>query len=516
MGLSAKQASPENVNRKTFPEMLWDSLACFRSIQLAIVLLSLMAIGILIGVMMPQEGLVAPLEIKHNFGANYRLYKSMGLFNVYSSYWFITLEVLFFFNLLIGSFKWLKPAFLAATRKTFLPPSRILAAQAAGKMKSPFGQAETVQQLSRLLKKHRYGVYAEGQQTVDPGTGQAYQALYATKGNFSRFGPVIAHFGILCLLIASVAAAFTGFKAQKVAVPGETFNIMQANTFVPNVNPKVWQGSVPTWKFKVEDFRIEYYPDHPETVKQYFCTLSVTGADGKLKARKTISVNDPLSVQDLTVYQASFTPTGKLFMEINGKPRTVEINSQFQQRPISMVPIEGNLALVVFPFFVQQDPMAKQNHVMMFLSNGKGFLGAAPGKMPTNLRLNEGESGVLKGIRIKYVKPEIATGLQIKKAPEVPYMYAAYLIIILGTVVCFFSQRQLWIGIRNLPDGGGCEVSFLHKTNKARLSFNKELAVLEAALQRQWRVLPGEVLPGNEEIETRLSDSRSGQEVMTR
>ena len=42
-----------------------------------------------------------------------------------------------------------------------------------------------------------------------------------------------------------------------------------------------------------------------------------------------------------------------------------------------------------------------------------------------------------------YIKPEMSTGLQIKKAPEVPLMYTAYLIIGIGTLLCFFSQRQI-------------------------------------------------------------------------
>src|SRR5689334_2914634 len=85
-----------------FPDQVWASLACFRSIQLAIILISLLALAILAGVLLPQDGLVETAQIKHQFGPNYHMLKAMGFFNVYSSYWFVSLEVLFFLNLLLG------------------------------------------------------------------------------------------------------------------------------------------------------------------------------------------------------------------------------------------------------------------------------------------------------------------------------------------------------------------------------------------------------------------------------
>lgn len=485
---TSPSGKPQSREKKSFPTQVWELLSCFRTIQLAIILLSLLAVGVLIGVFMPQDGLVTPLEIKKQYGENYRLLKAFGLFNVYSSYWFITLEVLFFFNLFFGSFKWLKPAFLSATRKTFFTPEQMANAKEHGDMTSPETQNQTLEALQATLKKHRYGVY---QDPENP------NRLYATKGNFSRFGPVVAHFGILLLLIFSVMAAFTGFKAQKLASPGQTFQLMQSDYFMTNVHPTLWLGSVPTWEVRVKDFRIEYYPDHPETVKQYFCTLQILNPDKSVRMEKVISVNDPLNLEDVTFYQASFSPTGKLFLEINGQSKTVEINADFQSRPINVTPLTKDISLIVFPFFVQQDHV-KHNHVALFLQKDGKFVGSAPGKMPTNLRLNEGESGQLASLNIKFVKPEFATGLQIKKAPEVPWMYLSYIIIMLGTVMCVFSQRQIWIAIRphasyKNEEGVGQQVLFLFKTNRAKVSFMKELSALESALQKKWAPKLGSV-----------------------
>lgn len=455
--------------------VIWEWLACFRSIKLAIVLLSLLAVGVLVGVFLPQEGLVETVQIKKTYGESYRVMKAMGFFNVYSSYWFIAIEVLFFFNLLFGSFQWLKPAFLSATRKFFLSTAQMAKTKEHALLLSPHDEATTLAQLKNTFKKHRYGVYANP---------EAPTQTYATKGNFSRFGPVIAHLGILMMLIASVYGAFTGFKAQQIAMPGSTFNLMQVGSFTPNVNAGIWQGTVPNWQFSVDDFRIEFYPDHPETVKQYFCNLKLKDARGKLLAQKVISVNDPLSHEDLTIYQATFTPTGRMFMEVNGRPVTFQINSTFGEQPISVTPISKDLALLMFPFFVQQG--AKANNVRIMLQMDGKVYQPDPKQMPPNLQLKEGESGEFAGLKLKYIRPEYATGLQIKKAPEVPWMYLSFGIIMLGTILCIFSQRQLWASVRPLPNGQGTAVYILHKTNKARASFFKELARMETALHQQW------------------------------
>lgn len=460
-------------------------LACFRSVQLAIVLISLLALATLAGVLIPQEGLVDTAQIKHDFGTNYRLFKAMGLFSVYSSYWFIALEVLFFFNLLFGSFQWLKPAFLAATRNTFFSASYIehspqrLVFQTAEPAEAVSGR------ISTWLRKNHYGVYpAPAERQVN-----GVQLLYATKGNFSRLGPVVAHFGILLMLVASVYGVFYGYKAQKLAVPGETFAIPDSQMFKTNSDPSLWLGSLPDWKIRVNDFRIEYYPEgqapqKTAVVKQYFADLSVINKAGRETKREVISVNHPLTVGDTTLYQASFNPTGKLFMEINGKPVKLETNTQFMNRTVSMSELPNGRALLVFPFFVQQDPSVTRNYVVVFLRDAKGFVGAKPGKMPPNLRLLEGQSGTLSGMKFHYLKPEFATGLQIKKGPEVPWMYLSYIIIMLGTIMCVFTQRQLWLAITSAQDGRPAKLALTFKTRKARLSFLKELQRLQTDLQQ--------------------------------
>ena len=450
--------------------------ACFQSLHLAIILLTLLCLSTLIGVLMPQESIVEVAKIKETFGHYYPWLKAMGFFNVYSSYWFISFEVLFFFNLLFGSFQWLKPAFYAATRKCFCGPEHILASPNRFALTTTLSEEETLSKVSGILKKKFYTVHA------DPRHPQT--RLYATKGNISRFGPVIAHLGILCLLVGCVYGTFTGFKAQKLAPPGTTFNIMQSEVWTPNIPEPFWQGTIPEWRIKVDDFNIKYYAGEPDMAKQYYANLSIINPDGSILKRQTISVNHPMQLGDMTIYQASYRPTGKFTMGIDGTPLTLDTTTKFGDRPVALHDLGHGQTLIAFPFFAAaQEPGVKEDYVVLFLKGKDGFTGAKPGEMPPTLKLRPGESGLFFGKMYTYIKPEIATGLQIKKAPEVPFVYTAFFIIILGAFMCIFSQRQLWIALEQTAEGT-TRVLLNFKTNKARLSFIKELQALKATLER--------------------------------
>ncbi len=453
----------------------------FRSVQLAITLLSFLAIAVLIGVLMPQDGLVETAQIKDQFGEHYRLYKAMGFFNVYTASWFITLEVLFGLSLLFGSFKWLRPAYRAATRKTFCDVEHIrVSPNHIALPLSADTTAETVlADTETLLKKKFYTVHWDKTKTK----------IYAVKGNFSRFGAVVTHTGILMMLVASVYGSLTGFMGQKLAVPGDSFNLMQLDFWKSNTPQPYWKGDVPPWKVVVNDFKIDYYKDQPQTAQQYYADIELQDLDGNILKDGTISVNHPLSYQDFTIYQASFNPTGNLFVEIDGEPVTLDINTEFEDKKIALYQLSkhglrDDLSLIAFPFFVQQDPGVKQNHLVLFMKDSEGFIGQTPGQMPANLRLNVGDSGTLGGHSFRFVKPEIATGLQMKKSPEVPWMYLSYLVICVGTVMCIFSQRKLWLTI----DKNTSELLLHFKTNKARMSFIKELNTLRDVLKSQLNI----------------------------
>lgn len=447
-----------------------ETMTCFQSVQLAVVLLSLLAIGTLIGVVMPQEGNVDPNQIPQQFGVQYGFFKTLGFFNVFSSFWYISLEVLFFFNLLIGSFKWLKRATLAATQKTFFNAE--LLSQKPEAMSLPQLVQQTPQATLDIIRatarKAGYTVYHDDDETQ--------QRFYLCKGNLTRFGPHLAHIGILMCLLACLLGSFTGFKAQKLVVPGDApFDFQNLDFFQTNIARPYWLGQIPTEKIAVKKFDIELYPNGQP--KQYSSDVRIYDEQGETLVRKIISVNNPLIYKHLSIYQASFTPSGRFDITLNGRHLSPEINNQFNERAVSIIPVSATQNLIMLPFFAGQDEGIEKNFAAFVLRDSQ----QSTGQMPPNIKLEEGQSGQLGSFKITYTGPRYATGLQIKSAPEVPWMYLSFIIISIGAALSFFSQRQIWISLREVAQKQ-FELVLCPKTNKGWFSFRKELQQLQAQL----------------------------------
>jgi cytochrome c biogenesis protein len=327
--------------------------------------------------------------------------------------------------------------------------------------------------------------------------------IYAAKGDLGRLGPVVAHIGIAMLLTGSLLAALTGFKAQHLLSPGESILLPQAERVLKNAPEAIWMGHVPNLKIAVESFRVEFHdrlsPMQAPVPKQYYCQLAVfddasTKADThKLLKRQTISVNHPMVVSapygpynDITIYQASFAPTGKLKIRLNGKTQTVAADRQFGDRSVSEIPIKiapnKTMMLIIFPFYIQQDPGVTEHHIRAFLHTGNGFLGQGAGKMPENIKLRQGESATLGPVTLEFIEPVFASGLMIKKAPELPWMFVAFTLISLGVAMSLQPQRRLWLTLEHDPENLGTRLLWLPKTRKASITYQENLDTF----QSQW------------------------------
>lgn len=474
---STQNALPKSTEPLSFQAFIQlpiisDIIHCFQSVQLAVILLSLLAIGTLIGVITPQEGTIDVEQIKQQLGLEYGFYNTLGFTHVFSSFWYITLQVLFFFNLLIGSFKWLKRATLAAFEKGFIPITLLALKPEATSLPflidRPLPQAQ--QSVIQVLKKAGYTVHVSGN-----------TMLYACKGNITRLGPHLAHIGILLCLVASLYGTFTGFKAQKLVLPeSPIFDLHHVDMFKPNMTPeRYWMGQVQPWKIGAKNLKIHYYPNG--SPQQYFSDVSIYDAADTLLAQKTISVNDPLVYQNFYIYQATYAPSGNFFISLNNRPLKISLNNQFNQRPVSIMPIGRNNSLIMLPFFAGQDEGVKKNFAVFVLKAGE----ANPKQMPPNIRLEEGQSGQLGPLKLRYEGPEYAPGLQLKSAPEIPWMYTSFIIIGIGAFLSFFSQRQIWLAFRQTEEGNRFELTMAPKTNKGWFSFRKELYQLQANLYQQ-------------------------------
>ncbi len=127
-------------------------------------------------------------------------------------------------------------------------------------------------------------------------------SLFAQKGRIGRFGPHIAHLGILVLLLGVLISTINGATSEY----NNSVAIIQQG------------GSVQVAGFVVQlhNFTINYYRDG--TVREYVAVVTVI--DGNTAETHYITVNEPLTHKGLTFYLYDYDSTG---VAQSGQPRWV-------------------------------------------------------------------------------------------------------------------------------------------------------------------------------------------------
>jgi cytochrome c biogenesis protein ResB len=116
--------------------------------------------------------------------------------------------------------------------------------------------------------------------------------LFAQKGRIGRFGPHIAHFGALILLLGVAVGAAYGYAnpySDKIAVVPEGSSL-QVDGFALQLN----------------DFNVSYYDNG--AVRDYRAT--VTLIDGNQVQTRDITVNGPITYRGLTFYLYGYDSNG--------------------------------------------------------------------------------------------------------------------------------------------------------------------------------------------------------------
>jgi cytochrome c biogenesis protein ResB len=116
--------------------------------------------------------------------------------------------------------------------------------------------------------------------------------LLAQKGRIGRFGPHIAHFGVLVLMLGVAIGAASGY----------------ANPYNNKIAVIPYGGSQPIDGFalRLDDFSLSYYDNG--AVRDYKATVTVL--DGSIVQTHDVTVNGPLTYKGLTFYLYGYDSNG--------------------------------------------------------------------------------------------------------------------------------------------------------------------------------------------------------------
>ena len=162
---------------------------------------------------------------------SWKVLLNIGLNHVYSTWWFVSLLVLFGISLATCTYSRQIPALKAArTWKYYERPRQFekLALSTSLPLDSLAG-------LVQGLAKKRYKIFQEN------------NTLYARKGLAGRVSPIVVHASMILILLGSIWSSFTGFMAQEMVPSGATFsvkNIVEAGSLAQAQIPKDWSMKV--------------------------------------------------------------------------------------------------------------------------------------------------------------------------------------------------------------------------------------------------------------------------------
>ncbi|WP_274572246.1 cytochrome c biogenesis protein ResB [Neisseria leonii] len=299
--------------------------AFLSSMRFAVSLLSILGIASIIGTVLPQNMPMTQYIVK--FGPFWtEIFRTLGLFDVYASGWFVLIMIFLVLSTALCLWRNIPP-FLKDMRSFRLKTGE--KSLSAMRHSSLLPAALTPETAARYLT-------AQGFQTRQARREDGSVLVAAKKGAMNRWGYIFAHLALIVICIGGLIDSNLFLKIGTLTgriVPdtGSQF----ANQFKPeskmglnNIsfrgNVNITEGQTADVVFlnadngmlvqdlpfsvKLNRFHLEYYDTGMP--KNFASDLTITDKASGKSFDQTIRVNHPLSINGITIYQASFADGG--------------------------------------------------------------------------------------------------------------------------------------------------------------------------------------------------------------
>lgn len=384
---------------------LQQSFKLFNKFSFGILLLVVIACASSIGSFIEQDEEVSFYQQNYStdkpiYGfITWKLIEFLGLDHIYSTWWFICLLILLGISLISCSITRQFPIVSNAKEYFFKKQSiAFLRLPLSVKFKTIYYLKETI---IIQLQKLKFYIY------------QNKNLVYGYQGLIGRISPILVHISLLLILAGSSLGAFVNFTAQELLPKGEIFRIQNTIKVGPLTN-------LPTLNIRVNDFWVDYENNR---IHQFYSNISVLDSYGIEVKEQTISVNNPLRLNGVDIYQSDWNLLGIRLKNIE----TNEISEiplfQLKQKSKSWVTWINDDITVVF------DKL--ENTYNVYNKQGT-FIGTKSlgDKISQNLVL---------------IDTLPSTGLLIKYDPSIFVIYAGFGLLIVTTFLSYLPYTQIWM-----------------------------------------------------------------------
>jgi cytochrome c biogenesis protein len=410
-----------------FVSSLW---RYFSSLKLTIFLLIGLAVVSIIGTVIPQG--TPPPEYLHVISeAKFKLYDTLGFFNMYHSWWFILLLYLLSLNLVACSLRRFPHDWKAFSEHVPLLDE--------GQEKNlPNVQWWKVSQSAGDLKRSVAGVLGrEFAVPVVTKVSDEYH-LFAQKGRFSRFGVYILHSSIIIVFIGAMIGSFFGYKGSVQIEEGGSASTVSTMS-----------GAVLDLGFSVrcDSFTLSFYDTGAP--REYRSVLSVIENGRTVVANRPVIVNSPLTYRGITFYQSSYSQAGPpsfRFTVRNRKSGDARVIKATGDEPVAL-PGGGTLSVIGFaPEIGSIYPGFSGPGVQVQVVGGSTE--TEPFALLKNYPAFNADRGGAYAFTFEDIEQKWRTGLQVTKDPGVWIVWLGCFLLLTGIFITFFfSHRRIWVRI---------------------------------------------------------------------
>ena len=349
-------------------------------------------------------------------------FERLGLFRVFSAPWFTFLLTLLVVSIVVCTLDRMPRLWRGVHHVRVAQPAAFFDPRLPERARVE-AVTDDENGIARVLRAHRFRVRT----ATDPAQ-PGVRFLYGDRNQYFKMATLLTHLGLILFLAGGAVTGALGYETVLFVGEGQTAPVQPVGT---------------AHNLLVKNNRFEA-PRRPDGSFADFWTDLAVYQDGREIARRTIRVNEPLSVAGFVFHQNTFGPAADLEIR-DGQNRLLWTGPMLLAGSVAGLP-QGFMTIpgsdVGLLAVLDRDAAGTPVLALQGLRAG----GASPTAFLAALRLGGStDPATTAGYRIRWADSGAFTGMVVKNDPGQGLIWLAYLSLLSGLLLTFyFPRRRVW------------------------------------------------------------------------
>jgi len=307
--------------------------------------------------------------------------------------------------------------------------------------------------------------------------------LFAVRRDLGQWGVLVFHLTFFLLFLGGMGSFLTRFTGYLELAPGESFVEKFDNYLQKTPKPLLFEADN-EFKLVLEEINLSYWK--PGEVRQRAAVLKVIDSSGAVDTKK-VSVNNPLSIANVKVYQGSrhgfvagLQVTDQVGTTATGHVRFL-LAEQKGPELITWVRLPGtvlDLKLELYSDMVRDIEGLEDFYSSRFTGSLMKVSSAEYGGDPVYHGVVFGGGNLtVEGLDVQFVSLKPFTSFIITRDYGVPVIYTGFVCLLVSLFMTYFwVPERYWITA--VPEGTASSVYVGGNTDRYKESFRERFAVL--------------------------------------